>query len=132
MRRRMTYGVTMPKKVAGRDRSRMAQSTAAMCRLDTEAATASATVECSKPVRAVPHPAKARMAASRARETVRSAMRPPSQAPRARQARTTPMRLVQTMTEVPRCGAMTLAPTISRTMTRAPLTRAISSSMGLP
>ena len=122
----------MPKKKAGRAKMPKAAATAARYRLPTAWVTPAPSAVWQKAVSAQPSPAPARAWPSPRRERVLSAKRPPAQAPSARQASTTPMRLVQTMAEVPTCGASTRPPTISSTMTSAPLKKTVSSSIPGP
>ena len=122
----------MPKKKAGRAKMPRAAATAARYRLPTARVAPAPSAVWQKAVSAQPSPAPARAWPSPRRESFLSAKRPPAQAPSARQASTTPMRLVQTTAEVPTCGASTRPPTISSTMTSAPLKKTVSSSMPSP
>jgi len=119
----------MPKKKAGRAKMHTAARTAAAYRLPTAAVTHWPMASWHKAVSPLPRPAPARARASPRRERVLSASRPPAHAPTARQASTTPIRLVHTTADVPTCGANTRAPTISSTMTSAPLIKTVSSSI---
>src|SRR3989344_6481803 len=74
-------------------------------------------------------PAAASMPTSAPKSAFLSARFPPHQYPKLKEPKMTPIRLVQTMVDVPRYGAIIRDPSSSRIITTAPDTKAIISKM---